>query len=118
MTNLMTSKNRSVRFRLGAALVGGVGTIAESFIAIATLRSGFSMGVYDLIGAGCGLLALALVRQYPLLAALLWLATLPLLYSGGLLVSIACLPVLALPLIAAGLAVWSWYMSRQSSSMF
>jgi hypothetical protein len=115
MTNLMINKNNSQRFLWAAAIIGGLGTLAEAFIAVATLLSGYSMGVYDLVGAACGLLALALVRRYPLLAALLWMVTMPLLYSGGLLVSIACLPVLALPLIAAGLALWSWYVSRKSS---
>jgi hypothetical protein len=112
MTMSTTINNSSARYRWGAAIIGGVGTLAEAFIAIATLLAGFSMGVYDLVGTACGLLALALVWRYPILAAVLWLTTLPLLYSGGLLVSVACLPVLALPLIAAGLALWSWHLSR------
>jgi hypothetical protein len=87
----------------------------EAFIAIATLRSGFSFGVYDLVGVAFGLLALALIGRHPVLASLLWLGTLPLLYSGRLLVSVACLPVLLLPLLAAGLALWSWHLSRQAN---
>jgi hypothetical protein len=115
MTTSVTSKDMLRRFRLGAALIGGVGTIAEAFIAITTLRSGYAFGVYDLGGVACGLLALALIGRYPVLAALLWLGTLPLLYSGRLLVSVACLPVLFLPLLAAGFAMWSWHLSRQAN---
>ncbi|MGA2505646.1 MAG: hypothetical protein ABSG01_16310 [Anaerolineales bacterium] len=114
MTTSVTSKNISLRFRWGAAIIGGVGTIAEAFIAIATLRSGYSFGVYDLAGVACGLLAITLIGRYPVLASLLWLGTLPLLYNGRLLVSVACLPVLFLPLLAAGLALWSWHLSRQA----
>ncbi len=115
MTTSMTSKNISRCFRWGAAIIGGVGTIAEAFIAIATLRSGFSFGVYDLVGVAFGLLALALIGRHPVQASVLWLGTLPLLYNGRLLVSVACLPVLLLPLLAAGLALWSWYLSRQTN---
>jgi hypothetical protein len=114
MTTSVTSKNTLLRFRRGALLIGGVGTMAEAFIAIATLQSGFSFGVYDLVGVACGLLALTLIGRHPMLASLLWLGTLPLLYSGRLLVSVACLPVLLLPLLASGLALWSWQLSRQA----
>ena len=82
-----------------------MGTITEAFNAIATLLSGFSLGVYDLVGVAFGLLALALIGRHPVLASVLWLSTLPLLYSGRLLVSVACLPVLFLPLLAAGLSL-------------
>jgi len=112
MKTSLTSKNIPLRFRWGAALIGGVGTLAEAFIAIATLRSGYSFGGYDLVGVAFGLLALTLIGRYTVLAALLWLGTLPLLYSGRLLVSVACLPVLLFPLLAAGLALWSWHLSR------
>jgi hypothetical protein len=94
---------------LAAAIVGGLSTLAEGFIATATLLSGFSFGWFDVAGAGLGILALAVVWRWPLVAAVLWLATLPLLYNGRLLVSVACLPILLLPPTAAGLALWSWW---------
>jgi hypothetical protein len=115
ITTSVKRKNTSLRFRWGAAIIGGVGTITEAFIAIATLRSGFSFGVYDLVGVAFGLLALALIGRHPVQASVLWLGTLPLLYSGRLLVSVACLPVLLLPLLAAGFALWSWHLSRQTN---
>ena len=90
-----------------AATVGGLGTLAEGFIATATLRSGYSFGWYDVFGTGLGVLALAAVWRWPWAAAVLWLATLPFLYNGRLLVSVACLPLLLLPPIAASLALWS-----------
>lgn len=88
--------------------------MAEAIIAVVTLRSGFSFGVYDLVGAACGLLALASIRRHPVLASLLWLGTIPLLYSGRLLVSVACLPIFLLPLLAGGLAFWSWRLTRHA----
>lgn len=95
-----------------AAIAGGIGTLAEGFIATATLVSGFNFGWFDVAGTGLGVLALAAVWRWPLAAAVLWLATLPLLYNGHLLVSLACLPVLLFPPTAAGLALWSWRQSR------
>jgi hypothetical protein len=95
-----------------AVIVGGIGTLAESFIGTATLVSGFTFGWFDIAGTGLGLLALAAVWRWPAAAAVLWLATLPLLWHGGLLVSVACLPVLLFPPTAAGLALWPRWQSR------
>ena len=95
-----------------AAAVGGIGTLVEGFIAFATLRSGYDFGWYDVVGTALGLLALAAVWRWPAVAAVLWLATLPFLYNGKLLISIVCLPVLLLPPTAAVLALWSWRQQR------
>ncbi len=95
-----------------AAVVGGIGTLAEGLIAGATLLSGFNFGWFDVAGVVLGLLALAMVWRWPLVSAVLWLATLPLLYNGHLLVSVACLPVLIFPPAAASLAIWSWWQRR------
>lgn len=110
----MTRSIKSRRWVWAASIIGGIGTAVEAFIAFATLRSGFSFGVYDLIGVGLGLLALVLVWRRPVVASLLWLATVPLLYSGRLLVSVACLPALLFPLTAAGLALWSRRLSHRT----
>jgi hypothetical protein len=103
---------RAPRTLWAAAITGGLGTLAEGYMAARTLVSGFNFGWFDVLGAGLGVLALAVVWRWPLAAAVLWLATLPLLYNGGLLVSLACLPVPLLPLTAAGLALWSWRQRR------
>ncbi len=95
-----------------AAVIGGIGTVIEGFIGGNTLLSGYWFGIYDTIGVVLGLFALGMVWRYPALASLLWLSTEPLLYNGRLLVSAALLPVLVLPLAAAGLAAWVWYLSR------
>ena len=102
------------RILLTAAIVDGAGILGEGIIGTVTLISGFQMGWFDVAGAGLGILALAVVWRWPLAAAALWLATVPFIYNGGLLVSVACLPLLLVPPTAAGLALWSWRQSRRN----
>ncbi len=96
------------RMTWAAAAAGAAGTLAEAFIGTATLLAGFNRGWFDVVGTALGVVALITLRRHPLTAALIWLLTLPLLYSGGMLVSVACLPVLLLPVLAAALAFFAW----------
>jgi len=95
-----------------AALVGALSAAAEAFIGAVTVLSGFNFGWFDLLGAVLAIMAVALVGRKPRLAAFVWLLTLPLLYSGRLLISPVCLPVLLLPVVAASLAFWSYRQPR------
>jgi hypothetical protein len=95
--------------------LGALGSLAELFIGVGTLRSGYAFGSYDLLGTGLGLLALVLMRPVPWLAGLLWLAAIPCLVLGRLLVSVACFPVPLLPLSAGILAIYSWEITRKAS---
>lgn len=97
-----------------AAAMGVAAILGEAFIAFGTLLSGYLFGFYDVVGVGFGILPLVLVWKRPVWASLLWLAQEIMLYNGHLLVSIACLPMLLLPLSAAGLAIWSWAISRKN----
>lgn len=95
-----------------AAVIGAVTVLGEAFIAVETLLSGYLFGLYDLVGVALGISAIVLVWKRPVLASLIWLGEEAMLYNGHLLVSIACLPMLLLPLSAAGFATWSWSISH------
>ncbi len=98
----------------GAVSIGMVVILGEAFIAVATLLSGYLFGFYDVIGVALGILAIVFVWKRPVWASLLWLGEEAMLYNGHLLVSIACLPILLLPLSAAGLAMVAWFYSRSA----
>ena len=102
------------RMTWAAAAVGATGTLAEAFIGTATLLSGNSMGWYDIVGTVLGVVALLLVWRHPQAAALMWLLTPLLLFNGGLLVSVACLPILLVPVAAAATALFAWRLERRA----
>lgn len=109
---LHLAHQRPTWLQWAATGIGLVAVLGEIFIAVETLLSGYLFGLYDLVGVALGMSAIILVWKRPLWAALPWLGEEVMLYNGHLLVSIACLPILLLPLSAAALAIWSWSTSR------
>ncbi len=94
-----------------AATIGVVTVFGEALIAIATLLSGYLFGFYDVVGVVLGVSATILVWKRPAWACLFWLGEEVMLFNGHLLVSVACLPMLLLPLSSAALGMWSWSVS-------
>lgn len=105
---------RTTYLKLAAAGIGVAAVLGETFIAVETLVSGYLFGFYDVMGVILGISALVLVWKRPLWASLAWLGQEAMLYNGHLLVSVACLPMLLLPLSAAGFAMWSTWRTRSS----
>ncbi len=97
---------------LAAMAIGTPCVLLETIIATLTLLSGYWSGLYDVAGVGFGIAAIILVWKRPILAVILWAVEEVMLYNGHLLVSVACLPVLLLPVSSAGFAL-AWFFSKR-----